>query len=151
MKKILALLLVLVIVTSFASCGTQNFSVPSDESEKSTVIQADDSFSSYKEAENDSSTVESTTEQSNSIRPDFKAAMDSYEKFMNDYVAFMKKYEKNPSDIGLITDYAKYMRDYAKFVNDYEKWESEDMNTAETAYYIDVQARINKKLLEIAQ
>lgn len=33
----------------------------------------------------------------------------------------------------------------------FEKWDDEDMNTAEASYYLDVQTRINKKLIEIAQ
>lgn len=82
---------------------------------------------------------------------EFKAAMDSYEKFMGEYVDFMKKYEENPDDLSLIVAYADYMKDYAEFVEDFEKWEDEEMNAAETAYYIDVQARVNKKLLEIAE
>ena len=87
----------------------------------------------------------------NAIDPEFKAAMDSYEEFMDEYVAFMKKYKANPSDLSLLTDYATYMSKYADFVADFEKWEDEEMNAAETAYYIDVQARVSKKLLEVAQ
>lgn len=85
------------------------------------------------------------------LDPDFKAAMDSYEKFMDEYVAFMKKYSANPTDMSLLADYADYMSKYADFVEDFEKWEDEEMNAAETAYYIDVQARVSKKLLEVAQ
>ena len=87
----------------------------------------------------------------NAIDPEFKAAMDSYEEFMDEYVAFMKKYKANPSDLSLLTDYANYMSKYADFVEGFEKWENEEMNAAETAYYIDVQARVSKKLLEAAQ
>lgn len=40
------------------------------------------------------------------------------------------------------------MSKYADFVKDFEKWEDEEMNAAETAYYIEVQSRVSKKLLE---
>ncbi len=83
------------------------------------------------------------------MRPEFKKAMDSYETFMTDYVDFMKKFESNPDDLTLLADYADYISKYADFVEDFEKWEDEEMNTAETAYYIDVQARVSKKLLEV--
>ena len=69
---------------------------------------------------------------------------------MNEYVAFMKKYQANPTDLGLLADYADYMGKYADFVTDFEAWNDEDMNAAETAYYLEVQTRVNKKLLEIA-
>lgn len=102
-------------------------------------------------SENVTETTEKATEDDGLLSSDFKTAMDSYEKFMGEYVDFMKKYEENPDDLSLIVAYADYMKDYAEFVEDFEKWEDEEMNAAETAYYIDVQARVNKKLLEIAE
>lgn len=94
--------------------------------------------------------VDTTESRDEGLDPDFKAAMDSYEKFMDEYVAFMKKYTENPTDIGLLSDYTDYMSKYADFVESFGKWENEEMNAAETAYYIDVQARVSKKLLEVA-
>ena len=84
------------------------------------------------------------------IDPDFMAAMDSYEKFFDEYVAIMKKYKANPTDMSILADYAKYMGQYADMMQKMEDWENEDLNTAETAYYIEVQGRVTQKLLEIA-
>lgn len=95
--------------------------------------------------------AENNESQTDGIRADFKSAMDSYEKFFDEYVAIMKKYANNPNDMSILGDYTKYMGKYAKMMEDFEKWESEDMNAAETAYYIEVQGRISKKLLEVAQ
>lgn len=86
---------------------------------------------------------------STAIDPDFKAAMDSYEKFMDEYVAFMKKYSANPTDMSLLAKYSEFMSDYADFVEDFEKWEDEDLNDAELAYYLEVQARVTKKLADM--
>lgn len=85
------------------------------------------------------------------MRTDFKEAMDSYESFMNEYCDFMAKYNANPSDPSLITDYATYMTKYAVFAEKFEKWDSEEMNDAETAYYLQVQARVAARLAEVAQ
>lgn len=84
------------------------------------------------------------------IDPEFKAAMTAYENFMNDYVAFMKKYQNNPNDLSLVLDYAKFAADYLTFCNEFAEWENEDLNDEEMAYYLDVQVRVNKKLLEVA-
>ncbi len=86
----------------------------------------------------------------NGMRKDFKEAMDSYEAFMDEYVAFMKKYNADPNDPTLMADYARYMTKYADACDKFNKWESAGMNDTETAYYIDVQARVSKKLLEAA-
>ena len=62
----------------------------------------------------------------------------------------MKKHSDNPSDVSLLADYTKYMSKYADMVEKFDKQKSEDLNDAELAYYIDVQARVSKKLLEVA-
>ena len=85
------------------------------------------------------------------LRSDLKEAMENYESFMNDYVDFMKKYKANPTDLSLITDYATYISKYNELSQSFEKWNSSDMNDAEKAYYIEVQTRVNNKLLEAAQ
>lgn len=95
-------------------------------------------------------TIDDEKNNSTDINPDFKAAMDSYEEFFDEYVAIMRKYKENPADLSILTDYSNYMSQYADMMQKLEKWENEDLNAAETAYYIDVQARISKKLLEVA-
>lgn len=86
------------------------------------------------------------------MRPEFKKAMDSYEEFMNEYCDFMKKYaDTDGTDAGLLADYADYMSKYVDVVKDFEAWDDGEMNTAEMAYYLDVQTRINKKLFEVAE
>lgn len=111
--------------------------------EPSTETTAPSESSSTETKPNDTELVDG-------MRKDFKDAMDSYEAFIDEYVAFMKKYSDNPSDVSLLADYTKYMSKYADMVEKFDKWESEDLNGAELAYYIDVQARVSKKLLEVA-
>ncbi len=85
------------------------------------------------------------------MRPEFKKAMDSYEEFMTEYCEFMKKYgESDGTDLGLVADYANYMSKYAEWVKDFEGWDDGEMNTEEAAYYLDIQNRISKKLIEVA-
>lgn len=86
----------------------------------------------------------------NGMRKDFKEAMDSYEAFMNEYVEFVKKYQSNPNDAKLLADYAKYMSKYTDMCDKFDKWENQNLNATEQAYYIDVQARVSKKLLEVS-
>ena len=43
------------------------------------------------------------------------------------------------------------MKKYADMVEDFEAWDDGEMNTAEAVYYLDVQTRINKKLLEVGE
>ena len=47
--------------------------------------------------------------------------------------------------------YTDYMKKYSETMEKFSKLESEEMNDAETAYYIDASAKISKKLLEVSQ
>ena len=82
------------------------------------------------------------------VRSDFKKAMDSYEKFFDEYVAIMKKYKENPTDESIIADYTRYMEKYNQMVEDINEWKGKNMNAAETEYYIEVIRRTSEKLNE---
>ena len=75
--------------------------------------------------------------------------MDSYESFMNEYVEFMKKYQANSTDLVIISQYPTIMQKSSEQLAAIEKWDSKDMTTDEAKYYVDVQARVSKKLLEV--
>lgn len=119
---------------------------PKDEAKETATAQQTAEPTSD-EAEIESDKAITATE----LRPEFKSAMDSYEAFMDEYVEFMKKYEdSNGTSPELIAQYATIMSKYAQFASDFEKWEEEDLNEAEMKYYIEVEARVSQKLLEVA-
>lgn len=120
-----------------------DLSLPENAADQDTTVAT--------KAETTKSTTTKKQAQSDGVRADFKAAMDSYEAFMDEYVAFMKKYKANPSNAALIADYAKYMKKYTAMCDTFEKWEGEDLSAEEMAYYIDVQARVSKKLVEVTE
>lgn len=96
------------------------------------------------------SSTPSTTSTSSGISDEFKKSMESYESFMNEYVDFMKKYkDSNGTDTSLLADYANYMSKYTQVCKDFEAWEDKELSNEELSYYLDVQTRINKKLLEV--
>ena len=160
MKKAISVILALVLVLSLAACGGKESNSngsdnTSDTNQKDTYVseQGDTTTATTPSTQlSTEATTPATTEETDNakIDPDFKAAMDSYEAFFDEYVAIMKKYKENPTDMSILTDYATYMGQYADMMQKFEAWENEDLSKAELAYYIDVQARITKKLLEVA-
>lgn len=96
--------------------------------------------------ESETATEEKVDE--NVIREDIKAAIDSYEKFIDEYCVFMKKYKDNPSDMALLVDYAKFLAKYSEMASKMEALEK-DLTIAETNYYVQVMTRCNQKILEI--
>ena len=100
--------------------------------------------------EPETTTVPETTSVSeNTIRPEFKAAMDAYEKFYDEYCDLMAQYTKNPTDFSLLTKYGNMLSKMTEINAAFEKWDDADMTTAEAAYYLEVNGRVLQKLAKI--
>ncbi len=101
----------------------------------------------------ESTSTESSSKDSDLVdgmHPEFKEAMDSYEEFMDEYCEFMEKYkDSDGTDVGMLADYTEYLSKYTEFVDSFDDWDEDEMNDTELAYYLDVQNRVNKKLLEV--
>lgn len=91
------------------------------------------------------------TELIDGMRPEFKEAMDSYEAFYDEYCDIMKKYTDNPSDMGLLTSYTDMLTKAAEMSQKFDAWEDNEMNDAELKYYLDVNNRVTKKLLDVSK
>lgn len=101
------------------------------------------------EAETDSLETLTQSVEDESVRPEIKDALDSYESFMNEYVDFMNKYNNSDDTVSMLADYAKYMKKYTEMTKKMDDIESMDLNDAENLYFLDVQTRVNAKLAEI--
>ena len=78
-----------------------------NSSETLTDLESTETTTVYTNAPTDSS-----DEQIQGIRPEFKEAMDSYESFFDEYCEIMKKYNENPDDMSLLMDYLDFMTEY---------------------------------------
>ena len=87
--------------------------------------------------------------ESDGMRPEFKEAMDSYEKFFDDYVAFMKAYEESEDTMSMMAEYSAMMIQYADTMTKLQEIDQSALSVEETKYYTEVMLRINQKLLEV--
>lgn len=120
-----------------------NISLDAEEySSNNTIAPSDEQSNNDSNNDNNNSTE---------LRSDFKKAMDSYETFMDEYIAFMTKYKNNDgSDFELLKDYGTFMKKYTEAVLEFDKWEDSNLNDEEARYYLEVQMRVNRKLAEAA-
>ena len=87
---------------------------------------------------------------SNDIRPEFKAAMDSYEAFYTEYCKFMKEYSENPTNLTLLAKYADMLVKAEGMNKAFEEWDEDDLNNEELKYYLDVNNRVMQMLIDVA-
>lgn len=106
-----------------------------------------------KETEVDDSGSEEKSGISPSVRgvtPEFREAMDSYETFFDEYIAFIRKFGNDNNDLSMLIDYADFMTRYADMVQKMDAIEETQLSVADDAYYLEVTVRIYKKLAEIS-
>lgn len=122
-----------------------------------TPHKSNDSTDTSSTETESSAPAEETTDQStdqsadsNGIRPEVKEFLDSYESFMNEYADFMEKYNESDDVASMMKDYTTYMTKYADFTQKYEDLGDDDLNDEELKYYVDVQSRVTKRLIDVA-
>lgn len=157
MKKFLIALLVIVVVVVIAALLLPNDNETEEPTERDSadaIIQDVSDSDLQSDSSEDMNNTEDVTEDeiinADGLRADFKKAMDEYEDFYDEYCRFMKKYKANPTDLTLLTEYTNMLTELGEMDEAFKKWESEELNDAELAYYLEVSSRITKKLLETA-
>ena len=133
--------------------GNAGDQAPSSETSSGTGT----SVSGSKPADNSSSKSADEPEESNStniiqtggVNPDLKAFLDSYEKFVDEYVDFMKKYMANPTDLSLLGEYTDMLTELSEFETKLDKYDSNNMSTEDAAYYLEVTNRCTQKMLAV--
>ena len=139
-KTISILMILSLIMFALASCGGGSAAEEPAEADIETA-------ESYDAADEDAEAEESD---SGVISPEFKKTMDDYEAWFDHYCEVMKKYQENPSDLELLTEMSDLIAEETTMLEQMENMDESEMNNAELAYYLEVTARIEKKLLEAA-
>ena len=79
---------------------------------------------------------------------EFKKTMDDYEDFFDSYCELMKEYNKNPNSV--MDEYLEMNQKYLTVMEELDAIDEDELTDEEEAYYLEVMARINSKLLEVA-
>ena len=144
MKKILIGIIAVILVLALFGCGGDK-SAPEEEPEATETVEMES-----EEAEPADTAEEASDADSGVLSPEFKKTMDDYEAWFDHYCEVMKKYQDNPSDLELMSEMTDLLSEETEMLEQMENMDQSQMNSAELAYYIEVTARIEKKLLEVA-
>ena len=139
MKKLIAILIAMMLILTMTACGGQDVS-----SEEEEPVTTED----YEEVEESADAEEDAD--SAFVSDEFKKTMDDYEAWFDHYCEVMKRYQEDPSDLELLSEMSELISEEATMLDEMENMDQSEMNTAELAYYLEVTARIEKNLLEVA-
>lgn len=100
--------------------------------------------------ESDAADADTDTQSSDSgeVTPSFKEAMDSYEEFFNQYAEFMQRYSDEGYPASMLQDYMNMLQQYNDCMEKLDAIDEDSLSAADEAYYLEVMARIEQKLLE---
>ena len=85
------------------------------------------------------------------VTPKFKQEMDAYEKFYDDYIAFMKKYTAGTGDMmSMLNDYMTMLDNLEKWTDAIDAIDESKLTPADDAYFLLVTLRVENKLLKAA-
>ncbi len=147
-KIIIAVVIVLILILAMG-CGGNNDTAPAEDG-----TEAVDTTETENEEAEPSEAADTGDEDSNEggglLSPEFKKTMDDYEAWFDHYCEVMKKYQENPTDLELMSEMTDLLTEENEMLEQMEAMDESEMNDAELAYYIEVTARIEKKLLEVA-
>lgn len=148
MKKILVAIIAIVLVLALFGCGGDK-TAPAEEPEATETVEMETEESEPAETAEEAADEDSSAD-SGVLSPEFKKTMDDYEAWFDHYCEVMKKYQDNPSDLELMSEVTDLLSEETTMLEQMENMDESEMNSAELAYYIEVTARIEKKLLEVA-
>lgn len=150
LKKILAMLLAFVMMLSLTACGgnkpKDNDAEPDDGKKHERVTEEPEETDEPAETEEP---AEEPTEEPEEVSADFKAAMDAYEAFIDEYITFIKKYEEEGRPLSMLSEYTELMTQYTEFAETMAAYNGDNLSAADYAYYIEVMGRVSQKLLEL--
>ena len=141
MTKHFKIALCILLGLSMAGCSSS-----SDDSKEEEETQSEEVVE--EETQEETTVVEEVVE--SVVDPDFKAFMDEYEAIMNEYCDFMVKYQSADSTtmITMLADYTRMLDEYNEYAQKLDAYDPNTMSDADLAYYLEVTARVEQRLLE---
>ena len=140
MKRTLAIILSVALLFSFVGCASSTDSKKTVLSSESTEVV---------DIATENSEVSTTTEPSDE-GAEWKQFLKEYEAWVDDYIALLKKYNKNPADMSILSDYMSMVSELTEWQSKTEEIsaELENASAKELAEYSAELARIAAKITE---
>lgn len=143
LKKLTATAIALLLLLTLAGCG--------EDDTASYTENGSEAVSTYEEDSEQTEQTEPPEEwDDGEISPEFKKTMDDYEAWFDHYCEVLKNYQDDPGDIGLLNEMTELLSEETEMLEQMDNMDQSEMTAAELGYYLEVTARIEKKLLEVA-
>ena len=151
MKKIILSALSVLLLCAVCGCASQSRGeyTPRGETARNKSVEKEpvqETPAKEEPAKEEPAKEEPVSNLVNGMRPEFVEAMDSYEAFYDSYIEVLRKYQNDPTNLTVISEYMNMLGKLDDMEKKFDAWDDGTMNDAETAYYLQVSNRILQKL-----
>ena len=143
MKKIAYFTLSLWLIAFFVGC-TNNSNLTND----STLTNINTEIF---ESEENLDVIQTETAENNDDSAEWKEFLKDYEKWVDDYIAIVKKQKENPTDLTILTEYSKMLTQLSEWSKKSDDVAKSIKSTDDALEYSNEVLRIVGKLTEIGQ
>ena len=151
MKKFLIITIAIILVLALFGCGKDKTTSTEQDSGTAEIYETDSEEPESAVVSEDLDTSdESSKSDSGVLSSEFKKTMDDYEAWFDHYCDVMERYQEDSTDLKLLSEMTDLLTEETTMLEEMENMDQDDMNAAELAYYLEVTARIEKRLLEAA-
>lgn len=138
MRKAIGIILIVSLMLMLAACGEVTVVTDNTQTQTLPVENA--------ENEPDTSTEVETVE-----TVEWKQFLQEYEAWVDDYISIVKKYEENPTDMTILTDYMEMLSNLTQWTQKADNIQGSILDTNEALEYSKEMLRIAGKLAEVGQ
>lgn len=138
MRKAIGIILIVSLMLMLAACGEVTVVTDNTQTQTLPVENA--------ENEPDTSTEVETVE-----TVEWKQFLQEYEAWVDDYISIVKKYEENPTDMTILTDYMEMLSNLTQWTQKADNIQESILDTNEALEYSKEMLRIAGKLAEVGQ
>ena len=154
MRKTVLAVLAAVLLLSLTACGqkelpaSSNTSSTSSSTKTTEEVEAEHSTTAATTTTKDSGTqpTETTVQDEKAEEAEWRQFIQEYDEWVDDYIAILKKYKDNPTDMSILSDYTEMMNDLAKWAERADKIELELQDTEAALEYSAALLKIADKL-----
>ena len=139
------------LVMTYDDYGTEitlYFEKATDDQTVPAIAEEEEELEEEESEEPEEEPKEEESSENTSEPVDFYAAMDEYEIFFDEYIAFMEEYNGSDDPTIYMDNYADFMSQYAKTMEALTNIDTDSLTDEELAYYTEVTTRIYGKLAE---
>ena len=151
MRKAIGIILIVSLMLMLAACGEVTVVTDNTQTQTLPVENAENEPDTSTEVETVETEPTASLEEEPEETVEWRQFLQEYEAWVDDYISIVKKYEENPTDMTILTDYMEMLSNLTQWTQKADNIQGSILDTNEALEYSKEMLRIAGKLAEVGQ